>query len=373
MVLGVPCEITLPLHDDGLVPLSLGGQSLLLNVDSALPETFAVYGDWYEKKYGPGACDQLPSGCYFCPDPRLCDDVYKRHRWKIFFAHGRENVTVVAHEDTLGIGNVTLPSFTFGLVIGYDSVLPDSHPDGLLGLSFPRPTVPLSLLQQLEDAHIVDDLAFSILPAHGHGFCGTLVLGTSDAGSSRSGRVNRARFVPPRDGELRQFLVDLVRVTIVKPEGGILTVGRIRSAASSSKPVALFDTGDDCIQIPSSDLAVIIEETNDCYMKKSNNNVRRRSATRSIWRDSEIDHWLIREDAIDCLPSLKYRLGNSDHGLLSVIIKPEHYTSLCDEDGCILHLRDGKESDVLVLGYPFFAAHESFFNLSGGWIDIVQM
>ncbi|KAF4685410.1 hypothetical protein FOZ60_006580 [Perkinsus olseni] len=58
--------------EEGFVTVSIDGQEVELLLDSAFSDVSVLDGDWYEKKYGKGACQERFSGCYFCPKEAPC-------------------------------------------------------------------------------------------------------------------------------------------------------------------------------------------------------------------------------------------------------------------------------------------------------------
>ncbi|KAF4737858.1 hypothetical protein FOZ63_021143 [Perkinsus olseni] len=170
--------VTLPFHDEhSRAVLLIDRQPFSFLVDSGSARFFVIHGNWFERRYGPGSCEVHSTTCYFCTAEAPCDDIATRHKFTVKYDGDNEVYEYVEHSGTLHLDQTTV-KVSFGLVVHY---IGDHLPRSILGLSFGRPNIPKTLLQQLKDSNVIGALSFSMLARNGeHGDFGKVLLGDSE-------------------------------------------------------------------------------------------------------------------------------------------------------------------------------------------------
>ncbi|KAF4649460.1 hypothetical protein FOZ61_001317, partial [Perkinsus olseni] len=151
----------------------------------------------------------------------------------------------VEHIGALHLGRKTV-KVTFGLVVRYVGA---DLPEPILGLSFGRPGIPKTFLQQLKDSNVIGALSFSVLARDGKtGDFGKVILGASERKSEDAAHLH----LTPSPGERRLHVpIEFMRLA-----------GR-PSLWKSVNLWALVDTGNSFIEMPTALFDALVEIVRD--------------------------------------------------------------------------------------------------------------
>ncbi|KAF4661415.1 hypothetical protein FOZ61_003187 [Perkinsus olseni] len=335
------------------VPLMLDGQTLNFYADSGSARTFAIYGPMYEERHGKGSCDEIPSKCYFCPTNVSCDDIFKRKRWEVSFADGEE-VEYVQHNVTLSIGGKVLPEFELGLIAAFDNTDGiEMTPDGLLGLSGGRSSIPETFLEQLKRRRVISDLVYSIhAEEQGPSITGNLIL---DDSSTTGDLAIPFSYHPTRSRS--KIVVPLWSLRVFDSERNLLTriSWEVSQRTEHGPSPGYVDTGASSLLISKNDFGTIVNATR-AAMQRYN-----KDTYQLVWQDPETRFNMIRREAIPYLPTLGYVIGEPPHDM-DIRIEPKHYIHPCEGSTCFLAITPDISED-LTLGQPLFRAYDVTINL----------
>ncbi|KAF4736067.1 hypothetical protein FOZ63_027575 [Perkinsus olseni] len=244
--------VTLPFHDEhGHTVLLIDGQLFSFLVDSGSARFFVVHGDWFERRYGPGSCEKHKMICYFCTAEAPCDDIETRQKFTVRYDGADELYEYVEHTGTLHLHRKTV-KVTFGLVVRHVGA---DLPETILGLSFGRPGILKTLLQQLKDSNVIGALSFSVLARDGKtGDFGKVILGDSERKSEDLVHLH----LTPSPGERHLH----VPIEIMRLAGG-------PSLSGSANLWALVDTGNSFIEMPTTLFDALVEVVRDSMRSTS--------------------------------------------------------------------------------------------------------
>ncbi|EER13338.1 hypothetical protein Pmar_PMAR007145 [Perkinsus marinus ATCC 50983] len=343
---------------EGAVPLTLDGQALLLEASSGTSRSFVFYGPQYERMYGRGSCDTQYYGCYFCPGDNPCGDILDREQWEVHFDDGTYHY--VEHNVTLEIGKSKLSNFTFGLVIYFPTPYVRA-PMATLGLSFGRPRIPETFLDQLKRRGAITTLLYSVhMNEGGPGISGNLILG----GPSKT--LSSSPFVAFSKNVLVEGLKIAVPVRtckVVDFRGKKLT----NSRKSKWAEPGILDTGNTAMLIEEDKFEDIIDVTwNRMKKSKAHSPIGEKKLLlcKSVPWDGMAVYPRIRREALPYLPILAFQIGEVPH-LIDIHIEPKHYVNSCEGTCCNLDISTVNEFfHPLVLGHPLFRAYDVEFDLT---------
>ncbi|KAF4753377.1 hypothetical protein FOZ63_003598, partial [Perkinsus olseni] len=152
---GAAPAVTMPI-DRGFTKVSIDGQAVELLVDTGYWDLVVMDGDWYEEKYGEGACGKAHSGCYFCPKVTPC--VFNANTTAKSDFVGNAAIETITRTGMLSLGDHHTPTpFTFR-VARATSWIPGVRPHGFLGLSGLSPSLNQSVRNSSVDGSFIEGL-----------------------------------------------------------------------------------------------------------------------------------------------------------------------------------------------------------------------
>ncbi|KAF4697976.1 hypothetical protein FOZ62_026057 [Perkinsus olseni] len=352
-------ELSFPLPGrppaDNRVVLVFDGQPISLLADSGSARFFVVYGEWFERQYGRGSCRRHNMTCYFCPVEAPCDDIEQRERFGVRYGGGSIFYQYVQHTGSLDLGKSTV-QVTFGLIVDHDDAN-GFAPDGVLGLSFGRPGIPKTFLQQLKGSKVIHTLAYSLDFRQDQGG-GKLVLGDSGSQSKYTVHLPFTRL----PGAHRKLFVPVTSVRIAKK----LVSGRKASGKVSEKvaPISLnhtvvfMDTGNAYLGMPRATFDILVED-----LKASPNAASPAGVLgEGLWRSAEEPVWKIRPGHVKILPTIIYSLVGVGGEVVDVKMPPEDYVGSCTVAECNVYI-NVQDGALVTFGRPFFRAYHAHVDL----------
>ncbi|KAF4670104.1 hypothetical protein FOL47_002222 [Perkinsus chesapeaki] len=320
LIVVVRGQISLPLAD-GDIGVNIDGNPLQLTVDNGSPDTFVVYRDWYEDKYGKDACKTLPSGCYSCPSE--CDP-YAKEVFVRSFNDGSKYFMVYL-KGALSVNGKMVGDIEFGLVLDFipNPRTPNQFPFSLFGIGYDSIPGHYTVLHQLHARKLVPEFAYQICsPTPPLVFAGQLVLGSSQGACS----IQQPMAILPM----------VMSPTLSGPSSAILSYGLVSSKKHDAfvRPLAnlvvRFDTGTGSLAFP---------EYIFMDVKEKLINFASRDSGRTV--DAKVVNGLLYVGfpALQYLPTLTFSVGVKE--------KPFEWCTLR-----ILYV--GKH---IILGRPFFLSY----------------
>ncbi|KAF4661583.1 hypothetical protein FOZ61_009715 [Perkinsus olseni] len=348
-------ELSFPLPGrppaDNRVALVLDGQPISLLADSGSARFFVVYGGWFERQYGRGSCRRHSMTCYFCPVEAPCDDIEQRERFGVRYGGG----SIFYQYGSLDLGKSTV-RVTFGLIVDHGDAN-GFAPDGVLGLSFGRPGIPKTFLQQLKGSKVIHALAYS-LDFRQYQSGGKLVLGDSGSQSKYTVHLPFTRL----PGAHPKLFVPVTSVRIAKKLiSGRKAFGRVSERVapiSLNHTVVFMDTGNAYLGMPRAIFDILVED-----LKVSADAASPAGRTgEGLWRSAEEPVWMIRSGHVKFLPTIIYSLVGVGGEMVDVKMLPEDYVGSCTVTECkvYINLQDGA---LVTFGRPFFRAYHAHVDL----------
>ncbi|KAF4668977.1 hypothetical protein FOL47_002795 [Perkinsus chesapeaki] len=345
-------NINLPFVDGVISSTAIDENPLKFTMDSGDGFTYVVYSDWYEKKYGKGACKSLPSGCYTCPTK--CNP-YKKEKYTVAFASG------MMYEYSLQKGNLVLNgesvgTVEFGLIIGYSprQAYPNEPPFNIMGLDYGSQQGRYPIHRQLYINGVIDEWAFRICsPGQPHEFKGNLILGVSQGACPARQPVTEIQLRGPS--------------VTAKLDSSLATFGMVSSkGATFSQPVTqvtiVYDTGAHPIVLPRSIFEIVLNKMVELASKDSGQDIHVKTSGVV---------WYVQKKGFDHLPTLTFTVGTSGGAPFTIRIPLKKYATPCDESWCTLWLYPSPAAGI-ILGRPFFTTYATGFDLPAGVMQVQE-
>ncbi|KAF4688971.1 hypothetical protein FOZ60_002219 [Perkinsus olseni] len=246
----------------------------------------------------------------------------------------------------------------------------DLLPTPILGLSFGRPDIPNTFLQQLKDSKVIDTLSYSMFfKQQTGGEPGKLVV--EDSASSAHETLHLPLWRIPNFN--CKVCVPITSITFTRDDTHVEESssrglsGAFSTSPSSSVPLklALFDTGTSVIDMPQETFDAVVRETRAAITAHNPTD----RAERVLWHESDVPGWRIRRKYVQFLPTIVYSLIMRGDRTADIRITPEHYIESCTDSGCRAHVyvNDGPR---ICLGKPFFRAYAAHVNLERKMLSI---
>lgn len=336
--------IVLPLAE-GLVSVSLDGQTLNFEADSGSARSYAFYGPSYEETFGRGSCDKSLYGCYFCPPEKPCDDLLSRRRFRAIYGSGTI-YNYVEHTVTIDIGNHTLENFSFGLVLEFSNI--GRRPMALLGLSLGRDNLPDTILEQLKKRGVIENLSYSIhVSEKGPGISGRLTLDDS--------ATNNGFYIPFS----RQKVYGKAKTSVMMGPLGLLDSRGMQlkeRRRDGERNAIIVDSGTSTVKLSDRDFEKLIDVTWTAMCRSRAERIVKKKA--QLVTEHNFVRW-VRREAVAYLPTLSYEVGQPPH-TIDIRIEPRHYSHSCNTMWCVIDVA----SWAPVIGYPLFRAYDVNFDLT---------
>ncbi|KAF4665461.1 hypothetical protein FOZ61_010873 [Perkinsus olseni] len=353
--------------------MNFDGYPLKLAVDSGSAESYLVYGGWYESLYGPGSCEHLVTGCYFCPstDPCDLDSLRTQETHKLKFISGC-SVDIVARNVTLIVGEKQFRNFQIGLMVGNNGLDRCVQPYALLGLSItPANTTTERLpstLQQLVKAGGISETAFSIHVSKLYvGISGSLVLGREPHNST-----SMISFPLVRPRWARQAFA--IAASVVRVKSPSTTDQVIDLSGRQANLEVVVDTGTARTKLPTEVfsmilLAAITAEFGFNHVRWSESTHQLQEAELLSYSDKHGHIW-VRKNLLGQLPIVVVEVGAES----SFEVNLSNHAQICENDWCVLlltnQIRFLGPSHIFVLGQSFFMDYNLHVNFDDNVIRL---
>ncbi|KAF4673715.1 hypothetical protein FOL47_010196 [Perkinsus chesapeaki] len=241
----------------------------------------------------------------------------------------------VLHKGTLRIGDVEMPEFVFGIVVNATADgEPVRKPEGQLGLSFGRPDIPVTFLEQLKEHGLMKSLSFSINPPTWWNREGSLVLGRL------SGPQISWKFTSIVDRPDYPFEKFFVRVSAIR----VISDGSPIMSMTPKRDTAFVDSGNDLIRVPPEVYQHVVAGLDPAQI----------AIGRGVIERSDIRYKL---------PDLEFVIvdGDDDRNSFVLRVSVKDYVVNYPSGKVAIHVRP---SDSLIFfGQPLFGAYSVYFDM----------
>ncbi|KAF4703740.1 hypothetical protein FOZ62_026307, partial [Perkinsus olseni] len=357
--------------DRGFVRVSIDGQAVELLVDTGYWDLVVMDGDWYEEKYGGGACAESRSSCYFCPKDAPC--LFDAETTAKSDFVGNASIETIRRTGMVALGDDQAPTpFTFR-VARVTSWITGVRPHGFLGLS----RLPLgsrgSTGNSGDDGSFIEGLMQHNLI---HRMSYTLRTGTHAQNSDFiSGRLTIGDTVTESRESNYSFLHFPYgsEYSPTLPRTWVSSVGLLDAAdgnllAAWKYPKSILtamDTGSNRIHLPHPDLPGVIEGN---LRKRLKANGFRSERIDLMYRRGSSGSLHVRREAVRYLPTLVLHLGDGRKSI-PVKIAPRGYCKNIGKRETVILVQ--QQTGLNVLGTPLFRACSVHVDFGEGKIALL--
>ncbi|KAF4668471.1 hypothetical protein FOZ61_006313 [Perkinsus olseni] len=342
---GAAPALTMPI-DRGFTKVSIDGQAVDLLVDTGYWDLVVMDGDWYEEKYGKGACGKSHSGCYFCPKITPC----------VF------NANTTAKSGF--VGNAAIETIRRTGMLSLDLFLGLSGLPPSLKQSVRNSSVDGSFLEGLIHHNLIHRMSYTLrTETHAQSFdfvSGQLTIGDTVTESKES---NYSFFHFPYGSEhsptLPRTLVSSVAVVDARDGNLSATEKYPRSI------LTVMDTGANRIHLPHPDLLGIVEGKLRVSLKS---NGFRDEQIDLLYRRGDSGSLHIKREALPYLPTLVLQLGDGRKSI-PFKIHPRRYCKNIGKRETVILMQ--QQSGLRVLGTPLFRACSVHVDFGEGKIALM--
>ncbi|KAF4752653.1 hypothetical protein FOZ62_027691 [Perkinsus olseni] len=311
--------------EDGHVTVNINGQDQHLRLDTGSSQLRVMDGDWYESRYGEGACLTPNKGCFYCPQDALCD--FDKDP-TLTTSHSADGSTIksLSRHGSLTLGSCRIDNFPFKVSREFSPKL-KPPPRGYFGIAAPPQSLQgypdgSSFLESLFRSGTITKQVYFVraLPTNNSKYItGELTLGYGIDKSMAGRKIGSFRFF---HGPLSHQGFPTVRIVFVglsntgeSPSGGEMYAHRYRQVFPS-----VLDTGSTALFLP---LPTLLED----IVMELKRNLRAKGyeerviASKYLLKDGKL---AVYKNVVDALPVLNIRI--SDEGM-SVLVQlhPRHY------------------------------------------------